>query len=224
MYNQFFLAFLATLVSILPAIAGIFCFRWLARPAKILTFYYIFAALFGLIEYYMAINGINNVRFYHFYDPIEYFFIVFAFSYWTANKKTTLIFRYSIIGFFAISFANTFRMPNLNQYSSNALTVAYLAYVFISSSTIYNIIKRDTGKMTANPVFWLALSLFVLSSNNGLWYAISDYLQYNLFYKIFLNIHNAFNLISSVLAAIGLILYKYPAKTDQAPEASIYWN
>ena len=115
-------------------------------------------------------------------------------------------------------------MPDINHFSSAALAIAYLVYVLISSLAIYNLIKADTGRITTSPVFWLALSLLVISANNELWYAINESLNFGRLYDAIFNIHNVVNILSCLISTIGFLLYRYPAKTDNAPEVSVYWN
>ena len=95
------------IVCTFPAIAGIICYRQLDRPAKILAYYYIIAALTDLIGFYIMRHGHSNMILYHFFDPVEYACLVFAFSYWTGNAKITRMLRYSIFGFIALTLINS---------------------------------------------------------------------------------------------------------------------
>jgi len=220
----FLIASIASAAYLVTAIAGVFCYRRLDKPARILAIYFIITAIFNPIQVYMARHDINTIRMYHFFSPMEYLFYVYAFSYWTGNIKLTKILRYSIIGFFILSAANSLRMPDINHFSFAALAIAYMVYVFISSLAVYNLIKGDTGRITVSPVFWLALSLLVISANNELWYAINESLPVSQLYIAICNIHNFVSILACLLSTVGFLLYRYPAKTDKAPEVSVYWN
>ena len=207
-----------------PAIAGITCYRRLSKGAKILTYYFVIAAIVDIVSFYLVRSGHNSVILYHFFDPIEYFCFVFAFSYWTGNVKLTKILRFSIIGFFMLSLINSLRMQDIFHYSFAALSIAYLVYVLVSSLTISNLIRNDTGVIHTNPVFWLAASLFVMSANNALFYMVGAKIPNPEFANIYLFIHQIVNIVASFLATIGLVLYRYVEQDRNIPEVSVYWN
>lgn len=220
MKNYLLLDLLYIFVSLFTAAAGIIYYRLQDRPAKFLTWYFITVAIISPILTYLAYHGKNSIRLYHFYDPIEYFYLVFAFSYWTGNAKLTKILRYSIFGFLLLSAANSLRMPDINHYNYAALTIAHLIYVFISTWAIFYLVRGDRGNLAANPVFWLAISLFVMSADNSLWYAINEYLPFDKYWILLLNVHKVIDIISFLLSAVGFFLYRYPECAERASEVT----
>lgn len=208
----------------LPAIAGVFCYRHLNRPAKILTFYFIVVTIIENASFYLIGKGQNSIRLYHFFDPIEYFCIVFAFSYWMGNQTLNRVMRYSIIAFLALSLANSLRMEDINHYSYAALSIAYLVYVFVSSYAIYQLIIADRGAITLDPIFWLAASLLIMSANNEFWYAFNGYLENMEIRKIFYLLHLVFNILSYLMTAVGFLLFKFPVSRKAQTELSIFWK
>jgi len=219
-----YIALIYQIACTFPAIAGIISYRHLSRGAKILAFYYVIAAIVDLTGFYLIRHGQSNIKLYHFFDPVEYFCLVYGFSYWIGSIKLTKILRYSIIVFVILSVVNSLRMPDINHYSFAALAIAYVVYVVISSIVIYNLIKSDTGGTHKNPVFWLAASLFIMSTNNVLYYTINITGQDIRLLEIFNYVHQFFNIIAFILAAIGLLIYNYIDGKVTAPEVSVYWN
>ena len=207
-----------------PAIAGIACYRYLSKAARILVLYYILVVIVELFSRFIMRSGHTNIWLYHFFDPFEYLAIALAFSYWIANQKLKKALRYSIPGFIIISIANSIRMPDIYHYSYDALSVAYVVYALISSYTIYEIIIGERGVVTSNPVFWLAASLLMMSVNNELWYALHDTWVKTEYYLLIFNLHNIFNIISFVFSTFGIIRFRHLDKVEKASEVSVYWN
>lgn len=198
------LALLNLFFSVVPMAAGLIGYCKFPRPFKILTIYFIVVVIvesYGTYQFFHS-GYLNWV--YYFFTPIEYVFILYAFSFWQKKPSIRKLMLLSIPVFLIFCLAYDFLFCSFYVYSDFPDTILITIFVAIAAYTLLNLYKEDRGTLINNPIFWVCISLILFSSSYIIFCVVEFALPETriIFLWVF---HIIINIISNQFFTVGFI-------------------
>ncbi|MCD6163316.1 MAG: hypothetical protein J7K40_13025 [candidate division Zixibacteria bacterium] len=188
----------------IPLIAGLIGFRKYTLDFKLLTILFLIITGVGIYSYSQAIRGQNNIWLYHFYDPIEYSLFIAAFSFWQKKLVVKKIMLYSIPVFVIFCIINIILTDDINNYNFFTSSISRIIFIIISAYTLLDIFKSDKGELLKIPEFWIAIALFMCSSNTLVYFVFNKIIVAQVMVTFWV-INLVIDLIANQIYAIGFI-------------------
>jgi hypothetical protein len=190
--------FIISLSIIVALTAGIFAYRKLSVPLKIMCLYTCFSTIFGTIISITSINGINNIPLVNIYSLIEFSIILTAYyaAFRFTQKPFLMLFIFALILVTGIYLVQT--IDNAKSYN-NALKSA-ISIIMVITSVGYLITQFYNGELGGEKKPFIVLSvgtfmyfsssflIVLVGSNNSLLSELQVlwiYLIHSIFYLIF---------------------------------------
>jgi uncharacterized membrane protein len=112
----------------------------------------------------MATMGKQNLWLMNIFNPIEYFFLVWLFSYWQKSARVKLVMRISIGMYFVVWLGEILILDNLTGFSKFAEPLAGIIFVIAACMTLYEGNKNENVLFIDEPRFWISAGVLTYFS------------------------------------------------------------
>ncbi len=198
-YLPLYMVYLASLF--VPTSIGTYGYRQLKSEMKLLLALMVITIAVESFTFFLAIDQRNTNWVHHIYLPIEYGLIGLIFSRWqkTTFDKNVILFSIPLFVIGGVMSVIVFR--NLDQLNVFTTSLSCILYAVISSYTLYQLQKDDSGSLYKDYRFWVSSALLLYSAGS---------LSFFAFAKLFPNIwyaHVAVNIVVYFTFAIGFLCH-----------------
>jgi hypothetical protein len=193
------MAYMASVI--VPASIGTYGYRQLKFEMKLLLALMVITVAVEGFTFYLANDQRNTNWVYHIYLPVEYGLIGLIFSRWqkTTFNRNVILFSMPLFVIACVMSVIVFR--NLDQLNVFTTSLSCILYAVISSYTLYQLQKDDSGSLYKDCRFWVSSALLLYSAGA---------LSFFAFTKLFPNIwyaHMAVNIVVYLTFAVGFLCH-----------------
>ena len=158
------LGYIYLVASLVPVSVGLFRFRSIARPMKILTLLCVLSVVTAVTEFVMGQLKINNRFIANNYVPLEVLLITLIYFLSTRTSKYRKILVGSFILFVVVWITDKVFFDIPNQTNSEMALVSRL-FLFYLSLLMISAASRDvTTRLSDKPIFWVAAGVILYST------------------------------------------------------------
>lgn len=152
-------------IQFLAVCAGIYTYKRLAKPTKILFWLLAYTFISELIALYIKTYYGKNVYIYHLYNPVQYTLITYAFYLEMRHYRFML---YSIFLFWAFAVINgIFWEPFLEMFCANLSMTKSIVTSFWALLYFYELLKNvNEYKFLDYPLVWTSIGFLVFNVTN----------------------------------------------------------
>jgi hypothetical protein len=151
-------------IQFLAVCAGIYNYKRLVKPTKVLFWLMVYTFISELVALYIQFNIGNNVYIYHLYNPIQYSLVTYAFYLELRQYRFML---YSIFLFWVFALVNgIYWEPFLTMFCANlSMTKSILTTLWIFLY-FYELLKNvNEYKFLHYPLVWVSIGLLIFNAN-----------------------------------------------------------
>ncbi len=193
------MAYMASVI--VPASIGTYGYRQLKFEMKLLLALMVITVAVEGFTFYLANDQRNTNWVYHIYLPVEYGLIGLIFSRWqkTTFNRNVILFSMPLFVIACVMSVIVFR--NLDQLNVFTTSLSCILYAVISSYTLYQLQKDDSGSLYKDYRFWVSSALLLYSAGS---------LSFFVFTKFFPSIwyaHIWVNIVVYFTFAIGFLCH-----------------
>ena len=198
-YLAFYMVYMASVI--MPASIGAYGYRHLKFEMKLLLALMVITIAVESFTYYLAIGQRNTNWVHHIYLPVEYGLIGLIFSRWqkTTFNKNVILFSIPLFVIACVISVIVFR--NLDQLNVFTTSLSCILYAVISSYTLYQLQKDDSGSLYRDYRFWVSSALLLYSAG-----ALSFFAFTKLFPSIWYA-HMAVNIVVYITFGVGFLCH-----------------
>ena len=161
-YSLVYMVYLASLV--VPTSIGTYGYRQLKSGMKLLLALMVITIAVDSFGFYLAIDQRNTNWLYHIYLPVEYGLIGLIFSRWQKTTFNKNVILFSIPLFVIVCVTSVIVFRNLDQLNVFTTSLSCILYAVISSYTLYQLQKDDSGSLYKDYRFWVSSALLLYSA------------------------------------------------------------
>lgn len=211
-FQDYPVAFIAELTTLLPIVVGLFYFRSLQRDLKILMILFLFFFIRDISSNSLAYHKENNLFIYNFFSILEILFLalIFRFNPDIKSKNYRRIIELGGI----ICFIASILLYTRDNFSAGDFTVLRLYGIILTAAFFERVLSEVAVKnILKYPMFWVGSGfllyfcgtffIFLLSSE-----VLSRYADRDVF-KLYWYTNLVFYIIFCLLSSIGLWISKY---------------
>lgn len=195
----FFMVYMASVI--VPTSIGAYGYRRLKFEMKLLLALMVITLVVEGFTFYMAKDGRNTNWVHHIYLPVEYGLIGIIFSRWQKTIFNRNVILFSIPLFVIACLMSVIVFNNLDQLNVFTTCLSCILYAVISSYTLYQLQKDDSGSLYKDCRFWVSSALLLYSAGA---------LSFFAFTKLFPNIwyaHVAVNIVVYLTYGVGFLCH-----------------
>ena len=205
--SDLILVYMATGVSVLPAVAGWVTWQKSTRPLRLLTIYVSYVGISNFTGVYLSHQGIRNLFLLHLYVLIAIPFLVYIFSELHTGLPRSItrgLIPVIIIIYVAASFGNNEPFSNPPVRS---LAIASLLVTFIALYSLFDLLRSPSREsIFSDEKYWISMGSFIYFAGNAFVYSsILDEISINTW-----TFHNTIHIVS-FLMYFGGYKWKRPA-------------
>lgn len=169
----------ASQVSILiPTLAGIYYYRNLNRPFRLLVYFFVLCIGFEIGASILGEIYKNNMPLLRVFTVTEYFFIIQVYYYYFAHRasirKVIIVLSAALL---LLAIADAFIIGNIWSGSSNTRTYEGIILVLLSLSYFYEFFLRNFDvEVWKQPMFWLSTAVLIYFSLNIFFFMLMNYM------------------------------------------------
>jgi len=155
-------------------IYGVFNFKKLELPTKLLCFFILFLCITETISIISLKTSGNNLLFFHILPYFHHGFISVLYYKFTNNSKQQRHFIvYSTFAFFVFAFANSLFYQQLNQVPLSTILVQFLLILVYTILHYYNLLSQIIfSPIKYNSSFWFNTGNVVYYTFNIYWWIV----------------------------------------------------
>jgi hypothetical protein len=195
----FYMVYMASVA--VPTSIGAYGYRQLKFEMKLLLALMVITLAVEGFTFYLAIDQRNTNWIHHIYLPVEYGLIGVIFSRWqntTFNKNVIL---FSIPLFVMTCVMSVIVFNNLDQLNVFTTSLSCILYAVISSFTLYQLQKDDSGSLYKDCRFWVSSALLLYSAGSLLFFVFTKFFP-NIWYA-----HVAVNIVVYLTFGVGFLCH-----------------
>ena len=201
------LGFIATGISILPAVAGWVTWQKCSRPLRLLTIYVSYIGISNFIAAFLGYHGIRNIFLFHLYILFAIPFLVYIFSEihtGLARRITRGFIPVIIIIYVAASFGNN---ESISNPPVRSLAISSVLVTLITLYSLFDLLRSPSREsIFSDERYWISMGSFIYFAGNAFVYSsILDEISINTW-----TFHNTIHIVS-FLMYFGGYKWKRPA-------------
>ncbi len=195
----FYMAYMASVI--VPASIGTYGYRQLKFEMKLLLALMVITVAVEGFTFYLANDQRNTNWVYHIYLPVEYGLIGLIFSRWqkTTFNRNVILFSMPLFVIACVMSVIVFR--NLDQLNVFTTSLSCILYAVISSYTLYQLQKDDSGSLYKDYRFWVSSALLLYSAGALSFFVFTKDFPY-IWYA-----HMAVNIVVYLTFAVGFLCH-----------------
>lgn len=197
----FYMVYLGSVI--VPTSIGTYGYRRLKFEMKLLLALMVITIAVEGFAFYLAFDQRNQNWVHHIYLPVEYGLIGLIFSRWqkTTFNKNVILFSIPLFVIACVMSVIVFR--NLDQLNVFTTSLSCILYAVISSYTLYQLQKDDSGSLYRDYRFWVSSALLLYSAGS---------LSFFAFMKLFPSpiiwyAHMAVNMVVYITFGVGFVCH-----------------
>ncbi len=159
---------------LLPAAAGIWRWKSLEKPRRIFAGFCLYAVVHVAAEFILGRFGIRNHFLINFYWLVEFAVIGHLYARWTANRRTALLFLWSVPLYTLFWIIHTMLLSDLSQFTDLSATVAHLALASFSLIVLQQQFQRTDGLITDAAMFWIGAGVLLYQAGTIIVFSMSN--------------------------------------------------
>ncbi len=198
-YLPFYMVYMASVI--VPASIGTYGYRQLKFEMKLLLALMVITVAVEGFTFYLAIDGRNNNWVHHIYLPIEYGLIGLIFSRWQKTTFNKNVILFSIPLFVIVCVTSVIAFRNLDQLNVFTTSLSCILYAVISSYTLYQLQKDDSGSLYKDYRFWVSSALLLYSAGSLSFFAFTK------LFPIIWYAHVAVNIVVYITFGAGFLCH-----------------
>ncbi len=158
----FYMVYLASVI--VPTSIGAYGYRQLKSEMKLLLALMVITIAVEGFSLYLALNQRNTNWIHQIYLPVEYGLIGLIFSRWQKTTFNKNVILFSIPVFIIVSIVSVIAFHNPDQLNVFTTSLSCILYAAISSYTLYQLQKDDSGSLYKDYRFWVSSALLLYSA------------------------------------------------------------
>jgi hypothetical protein len=198
-YLPFYMVYLASVI--VPASIGAYGYRQLKSEMKLLLALMMITLAVEGFSLYLALNQRNTNWIHHIYLPVEYALIGLIFSQWQKTTFDKNVILFSIPLFVIACIMSVILFQNLGQLNVFTTSLSCILYAVISSYTLYQLQKDDSGSLVKDCRFWVSSALLLYSAGALSFFAFTKFFP-GIWYA-----HVGINIVVYITFAVGFICH-----------------
>jgi len=169
-----YLAYLGVASTAAVVVAGILRFSLLRTEMKILLVFFIFFLAVNILSLFFSIKLGNNLWFYHFGTLIEFCAFVFVFSFWQPTKRSRLLLRLLIVGFFVFWLLAKVFIEDFRHFDSFTSSFRGALLVMIALYIVNALFLQEWQKPGKDFRFWVLSAVLIYFTADVVFIALSN--------------------------------------------------
>jgi|GEM_PF-4709603 len=159
---------------LVPAAVGLWYWKRLSLPMRVLVFYFNFTVLVEITELILALLGIHNIFVINIHRIVEfvsfmYFFRHHVHHHTYREAMAILSMLYIVLWFTEVSFD-----PFPKQHSEFINTVSNIALLIVSVAVSFYLFTTSQGNLTSQSTFWICLGAILTFSSTVIIYSLGN--------------------------------------------------
>lgn len=159
---------------LLPAAAGLMRWRLLDRPRRMFAGFCLYAVLHVAAEFILGRFGIRNHFLINFYWLAEFIVIALLYAQWTTDRRSAVVFRWSIPLYAFFWIVQTALLSDLSQFTDLSATVAHLLLAVFSVMVLQQQFRRTDDRITDAAMFWIGTGVLLYQAGTIIVFSISN--------------------------------------------------
>jgi hypothetical protein len=123
--------------------------------------YFAISFVLGVIQLFLALNGMNNLWTAQFFCPIQFALLMYVFYAWNRQSTVGKLFLYAIPVFVVGWCLSAFWISSPADTLTYADPVSAVALILVASYTILTIDREESSSVTDLPQFWVSAATMV---------------------------------------------------------------
>jgi hypothetical protein len=123
--------------------------------------YFAISFVLGVIQLFLALNGMNNLWTAQFFCPIQFALLMYVFYAWNRLSTVGKLFLYAIPVFVVGWCLSAFWISNPAGTLTYADPVSAVALILVASYTILSIDREESPSVTDLPQFWVSAATII---------------------------------------------------------------
>ncbi len=211
-YQDYPVAFVAELTTLLPLVVGLFYLRSLQRDLKLLLFLFFIFFARDISSNFLASLEENNLFVYNFSSILEIFFLAFIFYYNTSIKSKK--YRRIIIYVGIICLTSSLLLYTRDDFSAGDFTIVRIYGMILTAAFFERTLSEVSVKnILKYPMFWVGSgfllyfcgTFFIFLLSNEI---LSRYAERDVF-KLYWDTSLLFYMMLCLLSSIGIYASRY---------------
>ncbi|MDP2885339.1 MAG: hypothetical protein Q8P51_10005 [Ignavibacteria bacterium] len=151
-------------VSFVPVVVGLYRYRIIPGPMKILTLLCILSLVIAAIEFILGRLKIQNQFLANYYVPVELLLIALIYFLSTSTAKERKLIAGGVALFMLVWMIDKIFIEIPSQMNSNMAAVSRFFLVVLSILMISVISRDEAAKLSDKSIFWVAVGVIVYST------------------------------------------------------------
>lgn len=158
------IAIVAGISCLIPPAAGITRIKSFDRPMKIFFVYCVVSLFQVIVEYLLAMHGINNTFLSNISFPVECFFLSVVYWLSTGDRRVRRAIVWLAILYSVVWVVGKVHFETPGQLNSFIMAVSRIFVIAISVILIQNLLKDTVTFIADRPVFWVSSGSILYSA------------------------------------------------------------